>query len=83
MTYAEVFNSSFWWIFPLVMIAVCFFMMRGRKGSLMCGFGPRDEEGDSLRDMNSAMDVLDRRYAGGEIGKEEYQEIRRDLNRQG
>ena len=44
---AEVSNFSLWWLFPLVMIVLCFLMMRGRKGSMMCGFGSGD--GDVAR----------------------------------
>ncbi|UCG78467.1 MAG: hypothetical protein JSV21_01125 [Nitrospirota bacterium] len=29
--------AEYWWIIPIAMIALCFFMMRGRKGSMMCG----------------------------------------------
>ena len=64
----------FWWMFPLIMVVLCFFMMRGRKGSMMCGFGPRSKFRDSSRD------ILDKRYARGEIDKEEYEEKNRILN---
>ena len=40
----EFFSSSLWWICPILMIAMCFFMMRGRRGSMMCGFGSRDKD---------------------------------------
>ena len=36
-----IFAFSFWWLFPLLMIAVCFFFMRGRICSMGCGSGPR------------------------------------------
>lgn len=78
---SEFFNSSLWWIFPLVMIALCFFMMRGRKGSMMCGSGSRDAEGDRIDASDSAMDILDKRYALGEINKEEYEEKRNAITR--
>ena len=32
-------GSGFWWIFPIIMLAMmvlCFFMMRGRTGAMMC-----------------------------------------------
>jgi putative membrane protein len=76
MAGAEVCGSSWWWIFPLVMMFLCFFMMRGRRGSMMCGFGARRPENSRSRinDSNSAIEILDKRYAFGDISKEEYEE---------
>ncbi len=39
------FGYGYWWIFPLIMIAMivfCFFMMRGHGGSIMCMGGHRE-----------------------------------------
>jgi uncharacterized membrane protein len=79
---SEFFNSSLWWILPLVMIAFCFLMMRGRKGSMMCGLGSDHAESDSTSDSDSAINLLDKRYALGEINKEEYEEKRNAIRRQ-
>jgi len=71
--------TSYWWIFPIVMIALCFFGMRGRRGSMMCGSGSRDTESRQTGNQKSAIDILDRRYASGEINKDEYEERKRTL----
>ena len=36
---SELCAFSFWWIVPIVMMILCFFMMRGRRGTMMSGFG--------------------------------------------
>lgn len=61
------------WIFPLIFLIV-FVMFLFRAGGLpMCGDrGTRDSE-------PSAREILDRRYARGEIGREEYQQMKKDL----
>ena len=73
----EAFWAGFewWWIFPLVMIVLCFFMMRRRGGSMMCGLGSRRANAKvPIGSSDSATEILDKRYALGEIGKEEYEE---------
>lgn len=76
---------GWWWIIPVAMIitcALCFFMMRGRMGCMACGpfsTGSRDLMRNGRSE--SAREILDRRYAGGEIGKEEYEEKKKDLAR--
>lgn len=78
MFFSEVFDGSFWWIFPLLMMILCFLMIKGRMGS-MCGFGTPREERRQITSSDSAMDVLDKRYALGEINKDEYEEKKRIL----
>jgi uncharacterized membrane protein len=73
------FSSFPWWIFPILMIALCFLMMRGRRGSMMCGFGSRGDDSQRISTSDSAADILDKRYALGEINEEEYEERKRIL----
>ena len=78
---SEFFGSSLWWIFPILMIALCFFMMRGRRGSMMCGFGFRDKSRHHISTSDSATDILDKLYASGEFDKEEYEDRKRTLTK--
>ncbi len=72
--------EEFWWIFPFVMIIFCFVMMRGRMGSMMCcGHGSHGTDDHETESSDSAMDILKRRYALGEIDREEYEEKKRAL----
>jgi putative membrane protein len=66
-----------WWIFPLVMIVVMIilcFLFLGRRGgrSSWCGFGEQ-------KDTETPLDILKKRYAKGEISKEEFEAIKKDL----
>ena len=74
MVGSEFGDFSFWWLFPIVMMALCFFMMRGRKGGSICGFSSRHKERNLINASDSPMDILDKRYALGEISEEEYKE---------
>lgn len=62
-----------WWIIPLAMIILCFVMMGRHVG---CGMGwfPSHHKAESARE------ILDKRYALGEISKEEYEQKKRDIN---
>ncbi len=72
------FESGSWWIFPLIMIILCFFMMSGRMRG-MCGFGGHDSGGHDKDADESALEILDKKYAQGEIDREEYEEKKRVL----
>jgi putative membrane protein len=64
-----------WWIFPLLCLVFMAIMMFGR-GCMPWHVGRRVRGGDGAA---TARDILDRRYASGEIGKEQYDAMRRDL----
>jgi len=67
------FFGGYWWIFFLVMIVFCFLFMRGCSGRRMCGFGGGNGHEES------ALDILNKRYAKGEIDQKEYEEKKRHL----
>ena len=47
----------------------------------MCGFGPWRIDRQQTRIPDSAIDILNKRYAAGEINKEEYEEKKRTLTK--
>jgi putative membrane protein len=63
-----------WWMFPtliiVVMLIICFLLM-GRRGG-MCGSGKQN-------DSETPLDILNKRYAKGEIGKEEFERMKKDV----
>ena len=72
--YGGVWNGfHWWWIIPIAMMVWCFFMMSRRRGC-MTGWSR------SRHLSNSAREILDKRYALGEIGKEEYEEKKRHIS---
>ena len=72
---------GWWWIFPFAMIVLCVFMMRGRTGCMTgwstCGSATTTS---AISPSDSAREILDKRYALGEINKEEYEEKRKDID---
>lgn len=76
---------GWWWIFPvamIVMFALCFFTMRGRRRFMMCGpFSGSAGDPFWRGRPESAREILDKRYAQGEIGKEEYEDKKKDIGR--
>jgi len=88
----EAHGHSFWWIFPLMffvmMIVMCIFMMR--RGGMGCMWRDRMMDRPEFRDAmkrgwgersESALEILDKRYAQGEIEKQEYEEKKAAITR--
>ncbi len=73
--------GSFWWIFQVVVIVLCLFMMRGCMGSMIGGCSSRSRS-DRHRGISSdsAIDILNKRYTLGEINKEEYEEKKKAIS---
>jgi len=68
------FWSTYWWIIPLVMMALCMFGLRGRGFCMMGRHTDDSHEGHFDSSSDSALDILDMRYAHGEIDRVEYEE---------
>ena len=70
-------GHGFWfmWIFPVIFLLVFIFFMRGMFGA---GRYQRGESNPPRQE--SAREILDRRFALGEINKDEYEEMKQALN---
>lgn len=74
--YGEFWNGfHWWWIIPIAMMILCFLMMFRRRGCMTNWSGPHQDSG-------SAKAILDKRYARGEIGKEEYEQKKKDISQE-
>ena len=65
---------GFMWIIPLIFLIVFLFFMRGIFGQ---GGGTGQSPGSK---PESAREILDKRFAKGEINKEEYEEMKQALD---
>lgn len=68
-----------WWIFPLVMIFFCLFMMRKGRSPFGCRFRTRWNNMSGTWPSDSAQDILEKRFVWGEIDRKEYEEKKKIL----
>jgi len=72
----------FWWLIPFLFFLFCIVMVAlfFRRGGMMGMMGPMCGHHHRHPDESvSAKDILERRYARGEIGRDEYLKIKQDL----
>jgi len=67
------FFSGYWWIFPIVMIILCFSFMRRCSATRLCGFSRYSSSEDS------ALSILRKRFATGEIDEREFEDKKKVL----
>ena len=57
------FGMGFWWLMPLVMLVILFMILNNT----------------TVKDDETAAEILDKRYANGEINEEEYKRRKANL----
>ncbi len=77
---SENFGMGGWWIFPVIFIIVMFFFMMFRRGGFRPPWGQNSDRHHSESKVSeTAIDILKKRYAKGEITKEEFDQMKKDL----
>lgn len=69
---------GFMWLLPLLFFVVMAFIMRSffGRGSSSCG-----SHGDSNNHQENAREILDNRFAKGEINSDEYEDMKKELKK--
>jgi putative membrane protein len=75
-----------WWPIPIVMplamvviFVAMFYVAFGRGGSGPPRWNDSDRSSSHPKDSETAIEVLQKRYAKGEISREEFQQMKKDI----
>ena len=77
----ENFFNSGMWIIPLIII-LCFLLFKlkvFRKGEFMPPWQDPSESSGENRESGTVLEILKKRYAKGEITKNEFEQMKKDL----
>lgn len=82
----EMFWWGGWWIFPalmpIVMLIALFtvlYLVFGRGGFRRSGWDTPDRYAPGGRDAESALEILKKRYAKGELNREEFERMKKEI----
>jgi putative membrane protein len=79
MTPPQYFWEHGMWIFPFVMMTVISLVMLAALYLMFGRGGWRGDDSPPRKDSETAMEILKKRYAKGEISKDEFDRTRKDL----
>ncbi|MFN2361168.1 MAG: SHOCT domain-containing protein [Marinobacter sp.] len=81
----EHFGWSGWWVFPVVMpiimvmvLFIVFYLVFGR-GGLKLPWNNSEGTSNHNEGSETAMEILKKRYAKGELTREEFEQVKKDI----
>ena len=82
----EHFGWGGWWVFPVVMplvmiifLIIFLYIVFGRRGPKPPWWNNSEGPSNHSKHSETAMEILKKRYAKGEITREEFEQIKTDL----
>ena len=68
------FMGGWMWLFPIIFLTIIFFMFTNKNFKPTCSSNQIEEKKEA-----SALDILEKRYAKGEISKEDFEKMKTTL----